>query len=247
MTLFLGSFFVIFIAAGFQRISGMGFSLIAMPGLLWLFGPLDAVTLVVLTSALTSMLMVFGTFKEVAWKHVLYMSIPSITVAFPTVYLLNQMPAAAINLMVGALLIACTVSLMVDFRIRESNSILIEVAAGAIGGVMNTAAGVAGPAIGAYAFSSGWSYRTFVASAQPYFIIADIGVLAAKYALGSTNAHGFLNVPIVVNAVAGCFLGLALGAYASRFVSDILGKRIVIFVAALGAVATSIKGILEIA
>lgn len=244
MTFAAASFVVLVISAGFQRISGMGFSLVAMPGLLWIFGPLNAVTLVVLTSALTSLIMVFEIFKEISWKHVLYMSLPSVAVAFPTVYILNQTSETIINLVVGALLVTCTVSLLVNFKINTSNSTLIEIATGAFAGVMNTAAGVAGPAIGAYAFSSRWSYRTFVATAQPYFIMADIGVLAAKYVFNDSSNGGFLDVSILVASITGCFLGLGLGSYASRFISDETGKRVVVCVSAVGALTVSLKGIL---
>lgn len=236
-------FLVLVLSAGFQRISGMGFSLIALPPLLWMVGPLDAVTLVVLSSALTSFIMVFSIFKEIDWSHVIYMSVPSIIIAFPTVYLLNQINESAINIAVGTLLVVCTISLIVDINMRSGRSLASEVGVGAISGFMNTAAGVAGPVVSAYAFSSGWSYRTFVATVQPYFVLADIGVLVAKYVFNNVNDARPLGAPIMVAAVAGCFVGLWLARYVSRYVSEALGRRIVILVSAGGAATILIKGI----
>lgn len=239
-------FLVLVLSAGFQRISGMGFSLIALPPLLWMVGPLDAVTLVVLSSALTSFILIFSIFKEVDWSHVIYMSIPSIVVAFPTVYLLNHINESLINIAVGSLLILCTISLIIDIKIRSGRSVVSEIGVGAISGFMNTAAGVSGPVISAYAFSSGWSYRTFVATAQPYFVLADIGVLVAKYVFSNVGDARPLGAPIIVATVAGCFVGLWLAKYASEHVSDISGRRIVILVSAAGAITILIKGISEV-
>lgn len=243
MALTLAVFASLVVAACFQRISGMGFSLVAMPALLWLIGPLDAVALVVLMSALTSLLMMIGTVREVLWKHVLVLGIPSVIIAFPTIYVLDRLPEPVVNLVVGGLLVLCIVTLIRPVELPTRNRRLTEMSVGTVAGFMNGAAGMSGPAISVYAFSAGWSMRSFTATAQPYFIVADIGVLAAKAASGGQHEAGALTAPLVLAAVIGCAIGLWAGRYPARWISDAAGRRIVIGISIVGAVATLVKAV----
>jgi len=238
---------IFMLAAVVQRISGIGFSLVALPLLLPVIGPLDGVALIIINSAITSLLMTIGSIKDVAWKPLLRLSIPSMTIAFPTIMLLYRAPISLVNFLVGVLLIACTLTLVFDVKIRRARGLGGEIVVGLVSGFMNATAGVAGPAIGAYSTSVGWSHRTFVATAQPYFIMSDVAVLAAKFVFRSDQGENFIDLPQTVSAVFGCVVGLLMGSQLYKWVRETVGRWSVIVVSGIGAVTTLAAAILDVA
>lgn len=237
---------IFILSAAVQRVSGIGFSLVALPLLVLVVGPLDSVTLIVINSGITSAAMTIGAIREVAWKRLIWLSVPSAIISFPAILLLNVMPVPVVSLLIATLLTICTITLVTEVKVRRQIGRLGEISVGLVSGFMNSAAGVAGPAISAYAFSAGWSYRTFVATAQPYFIISDAAVLLAKFAFRETGETSLLMPNQIGFAVLGCVAGLIIGNKISRWISETTGRWVVVVVAGLGAVTTAGRAIVSL-
>ncbi|WP_337450310.1 sulfite exporter TauE/SafE family protein [Corynebacterium diphtheriae] len=92
------------------------------------------------------------------------------------------------------------------------------IVAGIAGGFMNTLAGVAGPAITVYAQASKWDQQRFAATLQPIFVISGLVPFIVKIVAGAGTITQ-ISAWIWILGIAGMFLGISLGARASRMVS----------------------------
>lgn len=237
MTLEIYILLIFVISALVQRISGIGFSLVALPPLVLLIGPLDGVTLIVINSAIVSLLMVFGSLQDVAWRPVVALSVPAGMVAFPVVAVLSVMPTFLVNAVVGIVLLVCTGVLISSQEVRVFRGATGRVFVGLLSGSMNAAAGVAGPVLGVYASTAGWTHRRFVATVQPFFIFSDIFVLIAKAVFRDSSATVQFDVGLALISIAGCAIGLYIGNRLSRFVSETVAKWSVVVISGVGALS----------
>ena len=246
MHLSITVFAVFIVAASVQSLTGIGFSLVALPLLIPLVGPLDGVTLIVINSAATSMIMTIGSYREIAWKSLVVLSVPSVIVAFPVIMLLNRVSEAIVSLTVGGLLLGCTLVLAFNIRVRQLRSGCGPVAAGLISGILNATAGVAGPSLGVFSASVGWSHRVFVATAQPFFIFSDLAVLGAKAIFQDSQSGFVVSGDTALAAIAGCMVGLFIGSRFIKKVSDTIGRRLVVGASGVGAVGTLFSAIIHL-
>ena len=212
-----------------------------------LVGPLDGVTLIVINSAITSLLMTIGSYRDIAWGRLLLLSIPSAIVAFPVILVLNSVPEVVTSLVVGGLLLVCTVLLTSKIEIRQLRGSQGPAVAGLVSGFLNASAGVAGPSLGVFATSVGWSHRTFVATAQPFFIVSDLAVLGAKGCFQEGPQDFLINGSAALIAVLGCMLGLYAGSKVVGKISEEVGRRLVIIVSAAGAIGTLVSAAIGLA
>ncbi|MFP5312482.1 MAG: TSUP family transporter, partial [Actinomycetes bacterium] len=100
-----------FVGACTQRITGLGFALVAAPFLSMVLGPFDGVLLVNTLGAVTSLLILAQVFKEVEYRRVLLMLVPALAAILLGSWVAVQVPAALLSILVGAMiLIALTAS-----------------------------------------------------------------------------------------------------------------------------------------
>ncbi|GAA1491230.1 TSUP family transporter [Brachybacterium sacelli] len=228
---------IIAAGAGLQRLTGMGFALVATPFLVLTVGPLEGVLVTNLCGIVSALLNLALVHREVQWRRLLRFtpfSLPGIVVG---VLVLQVLPAEPLAVLVGVLiLLAIAVSVLV--RPGEiSDGLPLSAGFGAASGFMNATAGVGGPALAVYAVATGWSHRGFAASAQAHFALLCALSLAAKGALPSMPGAGW--VVTVVAILAGVAIGERL---AGRFAEHAL-MRLVIVLSALGAVMTIVQAL----
>ncbi|NYI68777.1 sulfite exporter TauE/SafE family protein [Spelaeicoccus albus] len=235
----VGVSLIMLIAACVQRVAGMGFSLVAVPLLLWILGPVNSVTLVNIASGMTSLVIIGTTFRDISWQHVLRLAIPALVITVPSAYILTIASSPWIELLVGILLLACCCAMSFNLRIRLHRSVAVESVSGFISGFMNTTAGVAGPAVSAYAFSAGWPHRMFVATLQPYFLLVDAGAVAAKYSMFNASGHHSPGAVVAIPALIGCVAGLIVGRQVAMCLSSRTSRRVVVAIAVLGSLVTT--------
>ncbi|SDS48648.1 hypothetical protein SAMN04489752_1818 [Brevibacterium siliguriense] len=237
---------IFIISAAVQGMTGIGFSLVVLALLIPLVGPLDGVTLIVINSAVTSLIVTIRSFRGIEWKHLVALSVPSVVVAFPVILLLNHVPEAVISLVVGGLLLSCTIGLVLNVKVRQLRGGYGPAAAGLVSGFLNATAGVAGPLLGVFSASVSWSHRIFVDTAQPFFIVSGLAVLGAKFMFQDTQSGFVVGGDIALVAVAGCMLGLLLGSKLINKMSEATGHKLVIGVSAMGATGTLIGAAIQL-
>ena len=88
-----------------KGVTGFGSALVAMPMLVALFGPRDALAVMVGVDTLTSLVLLPGIWKLVRWRLVLAVSAPLIAGQFVGTSLLFYVPERPVALLLGALVI----------------------------------------------------------------------------------------------------------------------------------------------
>lgn len=233
----------VLIGSSMQRITGMGFALVAAPFLVLLLGPIDGVIVVNVCGALTSGLIFMRVFRQVDWQRYRILAVCAVAGIIPGSYVLRFVSVAWLEIAIGVLVAAgLTVSVNLG-RVVVRDRLSLRVVAGLTSGFMNTTAGVGGPATSIYAIATGWPQRSFAATMQPYFLTIGLTSLASKYALGSASVPQ-LSVVMWILIGCACLVGLIIGDRLTTVVEPHLARRLLVAVAYLGSVATIARGIL---
>ncbi len=237
--------FFVFFGATSQRITGMGFALVAAPFLVILLGPISGVLLANLCGALSSSLILTRVWSQVEWRKV-GLLVPTAFLGIATGILVSKaVPSAWLEISVGLIVfLSLSASLLVRSR-RQIDGPVILGSAGYASGFMSYTAGVGGPAVSIYAVMSNWQQTKFAATVQPYFFITGMTSLLGKVIFIDGAVP---NLPWwfwVVIAVA-LFSGVAAGDVASKRVKPAHARIALITVAYTGSVLTIGKGLLAL-
>ncbi|MGQ4467214.1 TSUP family transporter [Streptomyces violaceoruber] len=170
---------IVLFGASLQWMTGMGFALVAVPPLVLLLGPSEGV---VLTNCASGIICLAGLAQ--GWRRVrVGAMVPLCTAAICTVpigaRLTATLPEPVLMTVMGALVTAAVLLVMYGARVPALRGRKGAVAAGGLGGLMNSAAGVGGPPISLYAINAGWTVREFVPNAFFYGVVVNIFSVAA--------------------------------------------------------------------
>ncbi|GAB5080507.1 sulfite exporter TauE/SafE family protein [Arthrobacter sp. AD-310] len=230
--------------AGMQRITGMGFALVAAPFLVLLLGPVEGVVLVNLCGAVTAGAIIFRVVRDVDWKRYLLLAASALLGIIPAALLIRFIPAAVLEISIGVLLAAgLTVLLVLKSAVLPARRRYL-LTAGGLSGFMNTAAGVGGPAVSMYSIATRWHHKSFAATMQPYFFTIGAFSLLSK-AITAPATFPVMPPAMWVSVAAACLAGLVLGDVASKFVPARAAQVLLVILAYLGAAATIIRGVLD--
>ena len=96
---------IIFSGALTQRVTGMGFGLVASPFLVLLLGAGDGVPLVQLLSLVASLVVLISVFGDVEWRKAFTLLVPALIGLLPGWWLSTVLPPAALGVLVGVLIV----------------------------------------------------------------------------------------------------------------------------------------------
>ncbi|WP_114853439.1 sulfite exporter TauE/SafE family protein [Brachybacterium sp. YJGR34] len=228
---------IIATGAAFQRLTGMGFALLASPFLVLALGPFEGILVTNLCGLVSSLLNLSLVHRDVEWRRLARFTPFSIVGIGAGTVLLRILPADPLAILVGVSILLA-IALTVFFRSDGiPDSLPLSAGCGAASGIMNVTAGVGGPALAVYAAATRWPHRGFAASAQVHFAAVCLLSLAAKATLPSFAATGW--VVTVAAILAGTVVGQRL---AGRF-SDPALRRLVILLSTAGAVVTIVEAL----
>ncbi len=229
-----------------QRIAGLGFALLIAPFMVIILGPHAGVLLVNMCGVVSSAIIVGRVWKYIDWSMFRWLAVPSLFGSLPGSYLAVVVPPAPLSVTVGGVvLVALTVSLLLQRSDVSVSGNVPKVIAGFTAGVTNSMAGVGGPAVSAYAILSRWPQRSFAATLQPFFVLIGSVTLVTKLLLDPTQAPvlaPWMWAAIGLAIVAGIFAGEKL----ARFVRDDQARLFVVVIAFIGAGLAVIKGIIDL-
>ena len=226
----------VLVGAGTQRITGMGFALMASPFLVLVLGVADGVATSQVLTLIASVVVLLQLWKSVEWKKAALLIVFSVAGIVPGVLLTRQLSAPVLSIIIGALVIVALIAVTANDRVRVFKGPAGAASAGALSGFMNVTAGVGGPPIVLYRLSTDWAHEPYIATVQVYFIGLNIASLIA----GGGPGLGTATWTAAVAALGG---GLLLGDRLARRVTDRQARITIIIVALGGAVATVVKGI----
>ncbi|MFJ9608889.1 TSUP family transporter [Kitasatospora sp. NPDC101176] len=227
---------VVLAGASVQRMTGMGFALVAAPALVLLLGPAQGVVLANCAAGAISAAGLVDGWREVRVAAML----PLIAAAACTVpagaWVAARLPEPVLLAGMGVLVTAAVLLVMAGARVPSLRGAGGAVAAGAASGFMNSSAGVGGPAISLYAVNAGWSVREFVPNAQFYGVVVNAFSVTAK---GLPQ----LTAPLWVLVSAATALGALAGRALAGRIPDRRARSLVLLLALAGGLTTLGKGL----
>lgn len=243
----------VLVGAGTQRVTGLGFSLVASPFLVLALGAFDGVLLVNLLGSVTAAVVLLQVRRDVDVRHALLLAAPAVVAVVPGAWIARRAEPAVLQVVVGAcIVVALTAVLVADRRSRASPPPAAAprasggrrragvLAAGGASGLMNALAGVGGPAVTVYATLTRWPHRSFAATVQLYFTIVGVASLAAKGGLPSLPPVGW------GTAVAALAAGIGVGTWLQPRVPPSVGRRAAVLLALVGGAATLGRGAVDL-
>lgn len=226
---------VVFAGAAAQRTTGMGFSLVAAPLLVVIFGARNGVSITNVLAFLLAASVLVSTWRDVWWSRAAVMlggAVIGTGVAALTVWLL---PEAELQLTVG-LLVMITIALI---AIRVPMPFLRGPFGGAVAGLaagyLNGAAAATGPMVAIHSIVDRWPSAAFVATAQVFFAGTNLFSVAFK-------GVPPLPWPMWLALLVALALGFVVGQITHHRVSARIGRVIVLVIAALGGLVIAIRG-----
>jgi uncharacterized protein len=228
----------VFAGAVLQRLSGIGFSLVAAPALALISGPRSGVTLTNLLAIMVA-LVVFATSARRVDKAKARILIPAgLLGVLPGTILFRLLSPGQLEVAVGTITALGLTAVLLAPRLRGEARPVTTGCAGLASGFSAAAAGAGGPALTVYAVATSWPQPEFVATGQLSYATQGAAALAIK---------GFPSIPgaWVGAAAAAVLCGLLAGHLAARRIDGARARRAAVTIAALAAVATVVKGILS--
>ena len=236
----------VFVGAALQQLTGVGFALVVAPFLVLPLGPVEGVLLVNAGGALTSAVILAGTFREVDWRSFLSLAPPALVGVVVGALIVGVIPAAGLDIGVGVLVLLAIAVLAVTPDLAFSDRRRYAVIAGFASGAMNATAGLAGPAITVYGLGRGWRPGVFRSTVQAFFLALALAAIAAKLLSGVAVLPN-LTFVMLLGLAASCLVGLATGVAVSKLVSARWIRVLLLVLSGLGGLGTLLRGALELA
>jgi uncharacterized membrane protein YfcA len=227
-----------FAGALIQRLSGIGFALVAAPLLIVSTNVYDGVRLTNLLMVLVGVSIVATSPARPDVKQAKLLVPAGLLGVLPGVLVVRTLRSGPLQVTVGALVggSLLAVTLLRQRRVRPSAGLTL--GAGVASGFTNAAAGVGGPALTIYAVATGWPQEAFAVTSQLSFAAQS----AMSLAVGGLP---HVSPPLLVLVLCAVAAGLAVGHVCSRYVPTRYAARAALVLAALGTLGTIIKGLLS--
>jgi uncharacterized membrane protein YfcA len=230
---------VVFIGAAAQRVTGLGFALMASPLLVLMVGPFEGVLLANMLALPVSATVLATSWRDVDARRALLLVPAGLVGVWPGVYTACNLPAGPLQVIIGLLILVGLASALVGPRLRFTATSGNTLGAGMVSGFMTATAAVGGPALTFYAITTEWEHRRFAATAQISFAIQAVLALLLK---------GFAHIPGVVPTIfllIAIAAGLWFGQLATGHIPPERARKLTVFIALAGAVAATVKGALS--
>ncbi|MEU9188509.1 sulfite exporter TauE/SafE family protein [Streptomyces sp. NPDC048484] len=227
---------IVLLGASVQWLTGMGFALVAVPALVLLLGPAQGVVLANCAAGAICAVGLVGGRRQVRLRAMVPLcAAGACTVPLGT-WVARRLPEPLLLAFMGALVTVAVLLVMRGARVPALRGRGGAVAAGAVGGFMNSAAGVGGPPISLYAVNAGWTVREFVPNALFY------GVVVNAFSVAS-NGVPHLSAPAWGSVVTGMVAGGLIGRWLAGRVPEKQARLLVLSLALVGGLTTLGKGL----
>ncbi|WP_320784232.1 sulfite exporter TauE/SafE family protein [Streptomyces sp. CRN 30] len=227
---------IVLLGASVQWLTGMGFALVTVPALVLLLGPAEGVVLANCASGVICLIGLAEGWRRVRVGAMVPLCVAAVCTVPVGAWLTRRLAEPTLLTVMGALVTVAVALVMGGARVAALRGTRGAVVAGAVGGVMNSAAGVGGPPVSLYAVNAGWSVAEFVPNALFYGVVVNVFSVAAG---GLPSLGGARWVWVALALGAGMLVGRAL---AGRL-SERRARGLMLGLALVGGVTTLVKGV----
>jgi hypothetical protein len=224
------------VGATAQRITGLGFALVAAPFLVIILGPRTGVTLVNVLAAALCLVVFASTFRQLRARLAAVL-IGGAVVSVPIgAVVVRTLPTTALLIGVGTLTAGSVIWVLTGRSLPPLRRRGGALGTGLISGFCNSTAATGGPPLAVYAATTGWSQRTFVPTVQLVGLVSNSLSVAAK---GAPAVSWLLVAACGVALVA----GLAGGQLLVGSISEAAARRGLLLLALGGSLTAIGKGV----
>jgi uncharacterized membrane protein YfcA len=234
---------VVMIAAYVRGFAGFGFALISVPSLALLLPPSEVVPALFLTSMGSAAHLVPRVWREVHWHSVNWMLVGAIAATPVGVALLSAVPAAEMRIAIALIVLVTAILLWQGFALKVIPGRAPAFATGVASGFLNGSAGIGGPPVVIFYFSSPAAGAVGRASLIVYFFVLDLVGIGATAAAGLITAKTFLLALLILPPL---MLGIWLGHRRFIATDPTLFRKLVFMLLIALAVATAAKALYEL-
>ena len=236
----------IVVGSTLQRVSGAGVGLVVAPTLAVLLGPAIGVFATNCVTIVSALMLTYVRRREIEWRKAAIILLAAIPGAVVGALLVRDLSSAWLDITIGGIVMIALAVTLTSNRLSAENVPGGIAVAGAVGGVFNTAAGIAAPALVVYSRLANWRQPHFGATLQPIFFGMGILSVASKTMLGST---GFTQTPqwwLLIVVGGAVLIGILIGRVLMRWVTPTVATRLALLVAGIGGLVAIIRGVLAL-
>ena len=150
---------IILLGSSVQWLTGMGFALVAVPALVLLLGPAEGVALANCAAGVICLVGLTDGWARVRLRAMVPLCAAAACTVPAGTWVARRLPEPVLLAFTGSLVTVAVLLVMRGDRVPALRGTGGAVTAGALGGFMNSAAGVGGPPVSLYAVNAGWPVR----------------------------------------------------------------------------------------
>jgi len=227
---------IVLLGSSVQWLTGMGFALVAVPALVLVLGPGEGVVLANCAAGAISVVGLVGGWRRVRPAAMVPLCVAAMATVPAGSWVASRLSEPVLLAGTGALVTVAVVVVMRGARIHSLCGAGGAVTAGALGGFMNSAAGVGGPPLSLYAVNAGWTVWEFVPNAQFYGVVVNAVSVAS-------NGVPRLSTPLWGLVVGAMGVGALIGRALAGHIPERRARGLVLSLALAGGVSTLGKGL----
>lgn len=196
-----------------QSVTGLGFALVAAPGLIALLGPSQGVAVVVLLGTLASVIPLLGQWREVRVRDGVTLLVPTLLATPVVAAIVAGADTAALAVAAGVGVLIGVAALWRGLRWDRLHSVPGAIGTGIASATLNVVGGVGGPPVGLYAANAGWEPGQARATLQAVFLVQGIATVAV---VGLVWPEPWMVVALVLGTLAGVWIAPRIPTEAAR-------------------------------
>jgi len=223
-----------------QRVSGLGFSLIAAPSLALAVGPRAGVAVTNLLAIVVAFAVLATSARRLEVSRARILVPAGLIGVIPGTVAFYLLPVNWLQVTVGAITGLGLAAVSVARRLHAAPNLATTASAGLASGFTSAVAGAGGPALVIYAIATDWPQPQFAATAQIAYALQAATALAIK-------GVPPLPVPWLVAAIAATLTGVAVAHLLANRINPAHARRAAIATAALATILATVRAIAHLA
>ena len=229
-------FFVILLAGLMQAITGFAYALIAIPLLIMVTSPREAVAIVLFTGVLMKLLMIYKTWHDGDFSSIALIFCSSVVGSLPGIYMMRLIDDTSLKIFISLALIVCVFAMGCNVKLTIRRHRLVQMLVGITSGFLGATAGFNGPPVILYMMNENHGKVSMRANLVRYFLLGNLSTLLLSSIAGTLPLETLLPYALISIPAIG-FAGW-LGEKIFASINPLIFRRIAMGVVCCSAVMT---------